>query len=91
MILNLTPSYTYGQCAVLRVDNATDIDMGTNISDHDVDANTFNHIYDLPQYSSSDLSESDDEGVEPCRLKDKICSWALTIGISLVHLLICCV
>ena len=64
--------------------------MGMNISDHDVDANTFEHVdadmYDLPQCSSSDLSESDDEGVEPCSLKDKICSWALTFGISLVAL-----
>jgi len=74
--------------AVLQEDNATDIDLGTNISDHDVDANTFDHVdvYDLPQCSSSDLSESDDEGVEPCSLKDKTCSWALTFGISLVAL-----
>lgn len=76
--------------AVVREDNETDTDMGTNISDHDVDANTFDRvdvdIYDLPQCSSSDLSESEEEGVEPCSLKDSICSWALTFGISLVAL-----
>lgn len=35
----------YSENAVLWEDNATDIDMSTNISDHDVDANTFDHVH----------------------------------------------
>lgn len=80
----------YSEHAEMQEHDATDIDMSPNFSDHNVDANTFDNMHadfdGLPQCSSSDCSESDDEDVEPCSLKDSICSWALTFGISLVAL-----
>lgn len=76
-------------------DTASAIDIDTSIyedMDGSIHEQMDKNISYFPQCSrpdkdpDSDLSESDDDVFEPSSLRESICNWALTFGISLVAL-----